>query len=383
MLITIIGSIILTGNKKVKYEEDILTYQNTLENTFSSYGFTFDNPKVIVNPYKISPLTALVIFQTTDKVAVDVTIKGKNNDDYTYTLSENTIHYLPIYYLYPDYNNEVIIKIKDKEHKINIKTDPITSNIENYPHYSDDNNVIRWYLTKEYKGRITKLKNNHYLLGSDKLDNSNHSISLMEIDLLGKVYYEYLLPNGYYGLSCEINDNILVLTDKLVEFDKQTMQVINEYKVDGDYNYLIYNNDKIILQNDKQALSIDYKNKDKEDSSLVKIPKLELKASNLKLGKGVRLGTLDETKKEKIRIALLKYDKYNKDLDITKEYNRLVIKLDTKDEVYVILDQFLDKRIYKLENNILYINDTGLKGKYTIYLKIGDKIYKTNYFVSY
>jgi len=98
VLITIIGSIILTGSIEVKNNEDVFITQENLEKDFTSYGYTLDNPNVIINPYEISPLTALVIFETKDKVSVTVIIKGKEQEDYTYTLNDATVHYIPIFH---------------------------------------------------------------------------------------------------------------------------------------------------------------------------------------------------------------------------------------------------------------------------------------------
>ena len=42
----------------------MVTNQAEYERDFDSKGYTFDNPKVLLNPYKVSPLTALVMFET-------------------------------------------------------------------------------------------------------------------------------------------------------------------------------------------------------------------------------------------------------------------------------------------------------------------------------
>ena len=39
-------------------------YNNIEKTVLASSDYTFDNPKVILNPYDISPLTALIIFET-------------------------------------------------------------------------------------------------------------------------------------------------------------------------------------------------------------------------------------------------------------------------------------------------------------------------------
>lgn len=40
-------------------------------------GYTWDDPMVILNPYQISPLTAVVLFDTEEEYGVRFTVKGK------------------------------------------------------------------------------------------------------------------------------------------------------------------------------------------------------------------------------------------------------------------------------------------------------------------
>ena len=53
-----------------------------------------------------------------------------------------------------------------------------------------ENGEVRWYLIGDYKWDIQRLNNGHILLSSDKTLRGNYSIGLIEMDLLGKVYYE-------------------------------------------------------------------------------------------------------------------------------------------------------------------------------------------------
>ena len=62
------------------------------------------------------------------------------------------------------------------------------------------------------------------------------------------------------------------------------------------------------------------------------------------------------------------------------DVNRITINNEEDDTIYVIFDKLFDKRIYEVKD-IKYINLNGLKGKYTIYYKIKDKLYKTDYYI--
>ena len=58
-----------------------------------------NNPKVIVNPYEISPLTALVIFNTEDDISYDIYV----NNNFLYTTTKTKEHLIPIYLLQANY----------------------------------------------------------------------------------------------------------------------------------------------------------------------------------------------------------------------------------------------------------------------------------------
>ena len=117
-------------NKK----ESIMTIQKSLEKEFVTKGYTIDNPKIIKDPYKASPLTALILFETKTKVSPKVTIKGKDiNTTFTHNFKSSKEHYLEIYGLYPDKENEIEIEYKENNQIvkkiIKIKTDKLPSDL--------------------------------------------------------------------------------------------------------------------------------------------------------------------------------------------------------------------------------------------------------------
>lgn len=233
----------------VKTSEDILVHQETLEKEFkTSEENTIDNPKIILNPYEISPLTALIMFETKDLTAPTVKIMGKDdNTTYEKTFTPNKKHILPIYGLYPDKNNEVIITLNGKDYTFHIQTEPlpddfvlptdITANkdeLENelyfvtpsssgYTAAYDINGDVRWYLTENMIWDIQRLQNGNIMLSSNRLINPPYyTTGLVEMDLLGKIYYEYVLPGGYHHDVFELeNGNLLVASD---DFESGTVE---------------------------------------------------------------------------------------------------------------------------------------------------------------
>ena len=123
---SMVGYLVVSANTEVKIEDNIIDRQNEQIEYLKSYGYTLDNPNVILNPYDISPLTALIIFETNDAVPVSITVVGKNSDNsYTKDFEKSKVHYIPVYGLYADYNNKIIIKCQNTEKVVEIKTEKL------------------------------------------------------------------------------------------------------------------------------------------------------------------------------------------------------------------------------------------------------------------
>ena len=261
----IVGYFFVTGGEKVLEKKDILVYQSELENKFTSYGYTIDEPNIILNPYEISPLTALLMFETSDYVSPTVTIVGKSEKTtYTHTFKESKTHYLEILGLYPDYNNEVIISYGDVTKKIYIQTGKLPNNfvmpssiykdedkLDNelyfytpssigYTCAYDINGDVRWYLTESFIWEINRLRNGNLLLSTDKLvNNPYYTTGLYEMNMLGKIYFEYNIDGGYHHDYYEMpNGNILVLSnnfangtveDYIVELDLRDGSIVKKF----------------------------------------------------------------------------------------------------------------------------------------------------------
>lgn len=243
--------------------------QSQKESNFTSAGATIENPKVIVDPYEISPLTALVIFETEEEVTPIVTIPGKDNlTTFTHTFEKNTIHYLPIYGLYADQENHIQLSFQENDTKkeINIQTEALpedmilptsvykvedkinndlyfyTPSSQGYTCAYDVNGDVRWYLTINALWKIDRLQNGHLLVSTERLINSPYYMTgLYEMDLLGKIYTEFSLEGGYHHDYYEMeNGNILVSSDDfnndygtvedyIVELDRATGKIIKRW----------------------------------------------------------------------------------------------------------------------------------------------------------
>lgn len=257
----------LENSDEIIAKESLITYQSNLEEKFKIDGYTIDNPNIILDPYDASPLTALVLFETNDEVEPTITILGKDElTTYTYKSKKSNKHYLPIYGLYADYENTIIIEYGDVRKEITIKTNPLPDNFilptsikankeklsndlyfftpssRGYTCAYDTNGDVRWYLTNYAIWNINKLKNGHMLVSTERLINAPYYMTgLYEIDMFGKIYNEYSLEGGYHHDYYEMpNGNLLVASDNfnsdegtvedyIVEIDRQNGNIVKKF----------------------------------------------------------------------------------------------------------------------------------------------------------
>lgn len=277
IVLIILGSIFysynnLRGKNEIDLTVSLVTKQNEIEKTIKTNGYTIDNPKVLLDPYDASPLTALVLFETEEEVSPKVTIEGKDKLTTIETeFAKNTKHYLPIYGLYADYNNKVDISytLKNGEEvtkQIEIQTNKLpddfvlptsvkkdsskltndlyffTPSSKGYTCAYDVNGDVRWYLSNNAIWDNTRLKNGHMMVSTERLVNSPYYMTgLYEIDLLGHIYKEYSLKGGYHHDYFELpSGNLLVASDDfnneagtvedyIVELDRTTGNIVKTW----------------------------------------------------------------------------------------------------------------------------------------------------------
>ena len=266
LLLCYVGlDLVSQNNTLVDQVVSLMDGQIAKEKDFQIDGYTLENPNVIVNPYGNSPLTALVIFETDNEEEVEVTIKGKDkNSTFTHTFEATKEHYLPIYGLYADEENEVILEFGDTKKVLKIKTDALPSNMalptsvkadksklgndlyfftpssSGYTVAYDVNGDVRWYLTNYALWKIDRLENGNLLVSTERLVNSPYYMTGMyEMTLLGKIVKEYSLEGGYHHDYYEMpNGNLLVASDNfssgtvedyIVEIDRETGNVVKTF----------------------------------------------------------------------------------------------------------------------------------------------------------
>ncbi len=264
------------GKTEVEYT-DYLEEQTKIDENLKKEldnGYKIDDPFIVINPYGNSPLTAMVIFSTDKKESVELTVKGKDSaQDITTSFEKAKDHIIPVYGLYNGEETEVVLELSGGESKTlkitTEKADTILNDAEvkvyeqdqvdndkltfisyisadsNYMNCAIDNaGDIRWLLSSSVSTGFPakRLANGHMIASSARLLKSYYYVTgLVEFDLCGKVYNDYLIPGGQHHDVFEMsNGNLLVASDTedlstieatVVEIDRETGEVLQRIDV--------------------------------------------------------------------------------------------------------------------------------------------------------
>lgn len=244
-----------------------------IENILNKRRYTFDNALFIINPFKYSPLSGLLIFNTETPCKVRYTIKGiRGSKDYTNcdeTLTDK--HQVPILGMYDGTINIIRYSLLDKNgneinsHTIRIKlprTGPLLRNCISISKYKpasapfimatggysgvdyafDSHGNIRWYLTMPvHPYGVHILSNGHMLVPDKRMRRPNygnaHSVFAYEMDFLGRIHRNIFHQSGFHhwAISKENDENMLIATssrydtymeNSIDEIDKTTGESI-------------------------------------------------------------------------------------------------------------------------------------------------------------
>ena len=178
---------------------------------------------VIQNPYQVSPLTAVIIFDTKEECAVRFTVKGKTEAaDISGEVESAVSHRIPVIGLYPAMENTVVLELLDKSGKvtdsqeITITTDELPDKLDDavkpvkisgesafeltmvygqrttFPFAYDCMGDIRWYMSGEFTSGIYMLSNNRMIVASNEAfmpsQDKPQTTNLYEMDYLGRAY---------------------------------------------------------------------------------------------------------------------------------------------------------------------------------------------------
>lgn len=288
----------LYKDAEIKVVEDIYSEQEKIESEIDTQktneNNTIDNPYIIKNPYKIAPLSALIIFNTKSEESVTVSI---NNNKYNFEKGKE--HVIPVYGLIAGKNNEIKITCGNDSKVVNIDTSDVEKvdyNITVGKNYDigdnfylvgtptedglygfNTNGDLIWRLTENFGQAIVKLENNHLLLSNKNYILDASRTGLIEIDFMGKIYNVYDIEGGYHSDAYLKDDNHVIIgssklnrntfNDLVVELDLDSGKIVKKWDIKNIVNS-ISNSFVESLKNDNWANvnSIYY---DKKTNSLI------------------------------------------------------------------------------------------------------------------
>lgn len=256
---------------QITQKQHLILEQNALEKEyyakFNEGKYTLAAPLVIVNPYKIAPLTALIMFRTDTDCEITLTVKGKERrGDVTHTFAAAKEHILPVYGLYSGCTTQVeLLSSTGAKHELQITTEVatdeqlpkllavkeeeaylasqwifLTPTSKHYPLACDYRGDIRWYIRTNLSFDLKRLRNGNLLVGTDRLVQKPYYVSgCFEMSPVGKIFKEYRVPGGYHHDTYELKDgNLLFLSqdynaatveDVLVLLDRKSGELIRKY----------------------------------------------------------------------------------------------------------------------------------------------------------
>ena len=272
----------LTVSLNEDWQADQTEKEEKYQRLLKSGKYDEDNMYIQLNPYEASPLSALLLFQTTEAMKVEISVAGK---DEATTITNDfdgyaTDHSIPVLGLYAASENEVTVTLTDEtgnslEKKVTIKTGTLpkssakidvktadTTKMDlgdseltfvvpstKQAYAFDTNGDVRWYSTR-YNSHIFKELNNGNLLYLTKESNAAKTYNvLLETDYLGKIYQRYdfsssnaaneagtsegettvvhhdgiELPSG--NLLLTVNDGSTYIEDTMIEINRKTGEI--------------------------------------------------------------------------------------------------------------------------------------------------------------
>lgn len=245
-----------------------------IEDLLKSKKYSFETMLVILDPYHIAPLTALVVFNTKEEYKVLYEVIGDTKEESFFGETEfTTDHRVEILGLYADRTNVIMISLENKKGEIvqrkelSIKTDSIPAKWRDIIRVKkktrpssepfilisggtaittcafDVSGNIRYYLSEQSKGYgIFLLSNGRFLYEEKDINRPTHgnphAIQIHEMDFSGRVYKTFYVPKGIHHNASEMTEggNIIAcastcdeyLENAVIELDRNTGEVTKE-----------------------------------------------------------------------------------------------------------------------------------------------------------
>ncbi len=229
--------------------------------------YTPQNPYIIVNPYEIAPLSALICFETEEYSTITTIIEGRGNTEKAIDLTtitniveeKNILHQIPLIGLYEGENNvKVIIQTEDlvETHTYKVKTESLPEglkdkirvthqNLENVSEglyqIKNDNRILidvngdirGWFTISTGGSSVDEITENGHIILSENCYEDDRT--LYEVDYMGNMYKEIDISN------IEVHHDILQLENNTY-FTYDTILDLENYEIIKNINWSEYFN---------------------------------------------------------------------------------------------------------------------------------------------
>lgn len=255
-----------------------------LENCLDSGKYTEECMLVVRDPFRAAPLTAVLLFVT--EVPCSVRAVLDSGEVFSEETEITKRHRIALYGLHPARKNIVHVELRQGDaviykKDIVVQTGELPKELSNpvivkkksetqspltfvfggdtkYPYAFNKDGEVRYFLKKRTRSYgLYPLSEGRFLFLSKKVlapsYGNPHSILAAEMDFLGRVYREYIVPEGIHHDGCEMTPggNLLTVSssmeeyveDAIIEIDRQTGKVVKKLclmDVLSDHPYLDY-----------------------------------------------------------------------------------------------------------------------------------------------
>ncbi len=244
--------------------------ERTIEKLLATGHYTEDNMLVIQDPFRLAPLTAYILFTTSEPCQVSVRLG--DGSLYSHTTESAVTHRIPVLCLRSGRENEVNLELKKGsevilEKQVAIQTPKLPARYVDavkikkkaaasyfplifvyggdtpYPYAFDEEGEVRYYLKlrpKAYglypmsQGRFLFLRDN---VAAPSYSNP-HSIHALEMDFFGRVHREYIIPDGIHHDGGEVTPGGDLMTvsssllehveDAIIRVDRESGKVVDK-----------------------------------------------------------------------------------------------------------------------------------------------------------
>lgn len=209
--------------------------EQKLENVINQYPFHFDSMLIIRNPYGLTPLSALCLFDTEEDCYVRYKVQGRTPDsNFTYTTTHfESRHRVPVFGLYAACVNEVDVELLNRDGEVTARrriqiparnisgkfgqmVQPtvkngdtampfvfVTGGYKSSTYAFDHNGDIRYVLSKTPRQYgVYALPDGRFLFPDKNVNrptlNNPHAVVMHDMDYLGRVRETYYVEEGIH-----------------------------------------------------------------------------------------------------------------------------------------------------------------------------------------